>query len=82
MKSLAKGCNAVKFLRAASRESCVRLSFVFMLLGIAGCNGDGLSRVVVSGAVSFQGVPIEDGQIRFVGLTSMLAGIILLMIFQ
>ncbi len=31
-----------------------------------GCGGDGIERVPLSGKVTFQGQPIEDGQIRFV----------------
>jgi hypothetical protein len=37
------------------------------LLTAVGCGrGDGLTRVVVSGSVSLDGTPVEDGQIRYV----------------
>ena len=40
---------------------------VFLVISVLGCSGgDGLERVVVSGAVSYAGKPLEKGVIRFV----------------
>lgn len=44
-----------------------RASWWALVLIAAGCSrGDGLSRVIVSGAVTFDGKPVEKGQIRFI----------------
>lgn len=41
--------------------------FGVTLLSLVGCGAsDGLQRVVVSGQVSYQGTPVEHGQVRFV----------------
>ncbi len=43
------------------------LSVVLLAAGLAGCGGaDGLPRVPVEGAVTFQGQPIEKGSILFI----------------
>ena len=43
------------------------LFFCASLTAFAGCGGgDGVPRAVVSGSVTFQQVPVEDGQIRYI----------------
>jgi hypothetical protein len=43
-----------------------RLAVIFLVIA-AGCRGNsGPERISVSGKVTFQGQPVEDGQIRFV----------------
>jgi hypothetical protein len=45
----------------------ITLTAMSLLLAAAGCGrGDGLTRVVVSGNVSLDGTPVEDGQIRYI----------------
>jgi hypothetical protein len=48
----------------------VRAPLIFLLpvvvVTVAGCSGGGLEKSAISGRITFQGQPIEDGQIRFV----------------
>ena len=37
-----------------------------LVLGVGGCRGDGIDRVIVTGDVRWNGGAVEDGQIRFV----------------
>lgn len=44
-----------------TRHACVLL----VVLPLLGCGRDGPPRVVVTGTVTYQGQPIEEGEIRF-----------------
>ena len=50
-----------RYLHAINAVACAVLLAGF----VAGCDHDGLERVVVSGTVTYQGKPLEEGQIRF-----------------
>ena len=49
-----------------SPRLCTLIAIAGMACCAVGCGGDGLTRVVVSGAVKLQDRPVEDGQIRFI----------------
>lgn len=49
-----------------------------LLLALAGCGGkDSVERVPVSGTVTFQGQPVQDGQIRFVPDAETATGVVI-----
>jgi hypothetical protein len=44
----------------------LHLSLLTCLILLAGCGKQGLDRAVISGSVSYQGEPVQRGQLRFV----------------
>lgn len=48
-----------------SSNDVFRRGLVVCLICIAGCQETGLEKVIVEGTVSFNGTPIENGEIRF-----------------
>ncbi|MCG8451509.1 MAG: hypothetical protein MI725_18235 [Pirellulales bacterium] len=48
-----------------TRRICQQVAFALLLVQIVGCSQDELNGVAVNGRVSYQGQPIESGEIIF-----------------